>query len=168
MDGDIYENWMDSHGSPQHLQHQQQTQGLQANGLQMMRMETQPPFVMFIPPKLQVPINKKGFSEGQTFEFGLGSILVHKLGSLAEGFKNPMTQISTPKSMDELSTKVMQMDKVTELFQTMTIVNLNMGNLNLEVNVLKNRLAIKEKEKVLLQVELDKERDFQKEYNQNI
>ncbi len=52
--------------------------------------------------------------------------------------------------MDELSTKVMQMDKVTELFQTMTIVNLNMGNLNLEVNVLKNRLAIKEKEKVLL------------------
>jgi hypothetical protein len=61
-----------------------------------------------------------------------------------------MTQISTPKSMDELSTKVMQMDKVTELFQTMTIVNLNMGNLNLEVNVLKNRLAIKEKEKVLL------------------
>jgi hypothetical protein len=61
-----------------------------------------------------------------------------------------MTQISTPKSMDELSTKVMQMDKVTELFQTMTIVNLNMGNLNLEVNILKNRLAIKEKEKVLL------------------
>jgi hypothetical protein len=39
-------------------------------------------------------------------------------------------------------------------------VSLNMGNLNLEVSSLKNRLAIKEKEKVILQVELDKERDF--------
>jgi hypothetical protein len=39
-------------------------------------------------------------------------------------------------------------------------VSLNIGNLNLEVSNLKNRLAIKEKEKVILQVELDKERDF--------
>jgi hypothetical protein len=39
-------------------------------------------------------------------------------------------------------------------------VSLNVGNLNLEVSSLKNRLAIKEKEKVILQVELDKERDF--------
>jgi hypothetical protein len=39
-------------------------------------------------------------------------------------------------------------------------VSLNIGNLNLEVSSLKNRLAIKEKEKVILQVELDKERDF--------
>jgi hypothetical protein len=37
----------------------------------------------------------------------------------------------------------------------MTIVNLNMGNLNLEVSSLKNILAIEEKEKVVLQVELD-------------
>jgi hypothetical protein len=37
-----------------------------------------------------------------------------------------------------------------------------MGNLNLEVNNLKNRLAIKAKEKAILHVELDKERDFQK------
>jgi len=34
-----------------------------------------------------------------------------------------------------------------------------MGNLTLEVNTLKNRLAIGEKEKVVLQEELDKERD---------
>jgi hypothetical protein len=52
--------------------------------------------------------------------------------------------------MDEAATKVMQADKVTKLFQTMVIVNLNMGNLNLEVNSLKNRLAIKEKEKAIL------------------
>ncbi len=47
-------------------------------------------------------------------------------------------------------------------------MNLNMGNLNLEVSSLKNRLMIKEKEKVVLHVELDKERDFQKEYKNNI
>ncbi len=50
----------------------------------------------------------------------------------------------------------------------MAIMNLNMGNLNLEVNNLKNRLATKEKEKTLLHVESDKERDFQKEYKHNI
>jgi hypothetical protein len=48
---------------------------------------------------------------------------------------------------------------VVELFQTMAIVSLNMGNLNLEVISLNNRLAIKEK-KAILQVELDKERDL--------
>ncbi len=40
-----------------------------------------------------------------------------------------------------------------------------MGNLNLEVSNLKNRLAIEEKENAILQVELDKERDLHREYN---
>ncbi len=48
-----------------------------------------------------------------------------------------------------MAVEVMQTYKVAKLFQTMAIVSLNMGNLNLE-----------EKEKVVLQVELDKERDF--------
>ncbi len=43
-----------------------------------------------------------------------------------------------------------------------------MGNLTLEVNNLKNRLATREKEKVVLQEELDKERDFEKEYKHNV
>jgi hypothetical protein len=42
----------------------------------------------------------------------------------------------------------------------MAIVSLNMGNLNLEVCNLKNKLAREEKEKVILQVELDKEGNF--------
>jgi hypothetical protein len=41
----------------------------------------------------------------------------------------------------------------------MAIVIINMGNLNLKVNNLKNRLAI-EKEKAILQVKLAKEKDF--------
>ncbi len=69
-----------------------------------------------------------------------------------------MTQTSTPKSMEE----------VVELFHTMAIVNLNMGNLTLEVNNLKNRLATGKREKVVLQEELDKERDFQKGYKHNV
>jgi hypothetical protein len=42
----------------------------------------------------------------------------------------------------------------------MAIVNLNMGSLNLEMSNLKNRLVIGEKEKAILQEELDKERNF--------
>jgi len=50
----------------------------------------------------------------------------------------------------------------------MAIVNLNMGNLNMEVNSLKNRLAIGEKEKAILHEELDKEINFQKRYKHNV
>ncbi len=39
-------------------------------------------------------------------------------------------------------------------------MNMNMGNLNLEVNSLKNRLAIEEKEKAILHVELVKNKNF--------
>ncbi len=54
----------------------------------------------------------------------------------------------------------MKANKVSELFQIMVIVNLNMGNFTLKVNTLKNRLATREKEKAMLQEELDKERNF--------
>ncbi len=70
--------------------------------------------------------------------------------------------------MDEVPTEVMQADKAVELFQTMKIVSLNMGNLNLEVSSLKKRLAIEEKEKAILQMELDNKKVFQKEYKHNI
>jgi hypothetical protein len=42
----------------------------------------------------------------------------------------------------------------------MAIVNLNMGNLILKVNTLNNILVAGEKEKAMLQEELDKERDL--------
>ncbi len=50
----------------------------------------------------------------------------------------------------------------------MTIVSLNMGNLTLEVNNLKNIFVISENEKVVLQEELDKEKDFKKGYKHNV
>ncbi len=73
-----------------------------------------------------------------------------------------MKYTSTPKSMEEVVVEVMQTQKATKLFQTIAIVSLNMGNLNMEVRSLKNRLATWEKENALVQEELDKERDFLK------
>ncbi len=67
----------------------------------MKRMETQPPFAMFKPQELHVLANKLGYTTGQIFEFGLGSRLVHELGSFVEGSNNPMTQTSTPNSVDK-------------------------------------------------------------------
>jgi len=52
--------------------------------------------------------------------------------------------------MEEVTTKIMKVDKATKLFQTMAIMSLNMGNLTLEVNTMNNRLVTKEKEKVML------------------
>ncbi len=52
--------------------------------------------------------------------------------------------------MEEVAAKIMKVDKAIELFETITIMNLNMGNLTLEVNTLKNRLVMREKEKAVL------------------
>jgi hypothetical protein len=52
--------------------------------------------------------------------------------------------------MEEVVVEVMNVDKVAKLFQTIAIMSLNMGNLTLEVNTLKNRLVMKEKEKAVL------------------
>ncbi len=111
---------------------------------------TQTPITMFRPLELHVPINRLGSVDGHPFELGLGNILVQELGSFVEGSKNPTTYTSTPKSMDEVVEEVMQVDKEANFFQTMAIVSLNMGNLNLEVSSLKNILDTKEKKKAIL------------------
>jgi len=72
------------------------------------------------------------------------------VGSSRNESKNPTTQTSTPRSMEEVVIEVMQTYKIVELFQTMAIVSLNMGNLNIEVSSLKNILTSKEKEKATL------------------
>ncbi len=62
----------------------------------------------------------------------------------------------------------MKANKVVELFQSMVIMSLNMGNLSLKVKTLKNILTTWEREQAVLQEELDKERDFQKGYKYNV
>jgi hypothetical protein len=83
----------------------------------------------------------------------MGRKMVQDLGSSVDGFGDPT---STPKLVEEVATKVMKVNKVTELFQTMVIVSQSMGNLTLEVNTLKYKLVVGEKEKAMLQEELDK------------
>jgi hypothetical protein len=43
--------------------------------------------------------------------------------------------------VEKVDEEVMKVANVIKLFQTMAIVSLNMGNLTLEVNTLKNRLV---------------------------
>jgi hypothetical protein len=52
--------------------------------------------------------------------------------------------------VEEVGEKIMKGDKAVELFQTMMIVSLNMENLTLEVNTVKDKLVMGEKEKVVL------------------
>jgi len=82
------------------------------------------------------------------------------MGSYVKGSKDPTTYTNMPKFVEEVATEVMQVNKTIELFQNMAIVSLNIRNLTLEVNNLKNKLAIREKEKAKLHEELNKERDF--------
>ncbi len=70
--------------------------------------------------------------------------------------------------MEEVVAKVMKGDKVVELFQTMAIVSLNMGNLTLKVNTLENVLAIGKKEKTMLQEELNKRKISKRDINVEI
>jgi uncharacterized beta-barrel protein YwiB (DUF1934 family) len=70
--------------------------------------------------------------------------------------------------MEEVVAEAMKANKIIELFRTMAIVNLNMGNLSLEVNTLKNILVTWDKEKAVIQEELDKEIEFQKGYKHNV
>ncbi len=61
---------------------------------------------------------------------------MQELGSSTKGSKHPMTLINIPKFVEEVAIETMKVDRATKLFQTMAIVSLNMGNLNLEVNIL--------------------------------
>ncbi len=94
-------------------------------------METQPSFEVFRPLKLQVLVSRSKSANGFPFEFELGSKMVQEMGSSTEGSRNPTTQTSTSKFVEEVVEEVMQAYKVTKLFQTMAIVGLNMGNLTL-------------------------------------
>ncbi len=76
--------------------------------------------------------------------------MVQELGSFVEGSRDPTTQTSIPDFVEEVATEVMEANKVATLFQTMVIVTMNMRNLTLEVNILKNKLVIGEKQQAML------------------
>jgi hypothetical protein len=50
----------------------------------------------------------------------------------------------------------------------MAIVSLKMGNLIIEVNILKNKFVVGEKEEAMLEEELDKAKYFEKGYRHNV
>jgi hypothetical protein len=79
-------------------------------------VETQSSFEVFRPSELQMPVSKLEFIKGFPFEFELGSKMVHEMGSSAKGSKNPTTQTSLPKYVEEVDVEVMQANKATEVF----------------------------------------------------
>ncbi len=72
------------------------------------------------------------------------------MGSSVKGFGDPRTHKNIPKFVEEVTLEVIKADKVVELFQTMAIASMNIGNLTLEVNILKNISATREKEKEMI------------------
>jgi hypothetical protein len=82
----------------------------------MERMVTQPTFEEFKPTKLQVPLNRPKFVKGFPFEFELEEKMVQELGSFVEGSRNPTTQTSTPKFVEEVVVEVLHGNKAIALF----------------------------------------------------
>ncbi len=57
--------------------------------------------------------------------------------SLGKRSKEETPQNFTPKYVKDMAAKVLEHNKTIEMFKTMAIVNLKMGNLGLEVQSLK-------------------------------
>ncbi len=66
--------------------------------------------------ELEVPLSKLESAKGFPFEFELGKKMVHELGSFVIGSEDPITQTSTPKSMEEVVVEIMKANKVVKLF----------------------------------------------------
>jgi hypothetical protein len=82
----------------------------------MEKVATQPTFEELRPIELKVPPSRLEYGEGFPFEFEMGRRMVQKLGSYVKGFGDHTTQTSTPKFVEEVTAKVMKVDKVVELF----------------------------------------------------
>ncbi len=53
--------------------------------------------------------------------------------------------------MEDLIAKIMEANKITKMFQVMVVVNYKMGNLGLQISILKNRLLSAKQENQELQ-----------------
>jgi len=67
--------------------------------------------------------------------------------SSSKGFKEETPQNLTPIFVEDLAIEIMEGNKNIEMFQTMVIINLKMGNLGLKVQSLKTILTTIEGEK---------------------
>ncbi len=71
---------------------------------------------MFKPIEVLITPNRLEFAKGFPFELELGRKMVQELGSFMKWSRNFTTQTCTPKFVEEVATKVMQANKVIELF----------------------------------------------------
>ncbi len=73
-------------------------------------------------------------------------------------FKEETQQNLTPKYVKDMAIKVLEHNKTIEMFKTMVIVNLKMGNLGLEVQSLNT---------ILTKMEVQKNKDCLGKYRMN-
>ncbi len=99
-------------------------------------------------------------SKGISIWIWVGEYIDARDGIIYKRIQKSYDTYKYTKVLEEVVAKVMQVDKAVESFQTMAIMSLNMGNLNLEVSNLKNILTTKMKEKVILQMKLAKDKHF--------
>ncbi len=100
-------------------------------------MATQLAFEEFRLVELQVPPSRPKSAEGFLVEFEFRRRMAQELGLFVERSRDFMPWIRTPKFVEEVVIEVMKTDKASELFQTMAIMSLNMGNLTLELWIVK-------------------------------
>ncbi len=110
----------------------------------MERVATQPTFKNFRLTKLHLPPSRPESIERFPFEFELGKKWYRSWDHLLKDLEI-LWHKQVNQSLEEVAIEVMNVNKVVGLFQTMAIVHLNMGNLILEVDILKNKLVMGEK-----------------------
>ncbi len=76
--------------------------------------------------------------------------------SSREGSKKPTPHNLKSKSIEDLIAKIMEANKITKMFQVMVVVNYKMGNLGLQISILKNRLLSAKQENQELQKSMKK------------
>ncbi len=73
-----------------------------------------------------------------------------------EGSKKLTPHNLKSKSIEDLIAKIMEANKITKMFQVMVVVNYKMGNLGLQISILKNRLLSAKQENQELQKSMKK------------
>ncbi len=84
------------------------------------------------------------------------------------GFKKETPQNLTLKFVEDMAIDVLESNKTIEMFQTIAIVSLKMGNLGLKAMSLKIRLTIVEREKKGLFKQMQNEQEGYDKYKKQM
>ncbi len=125
---------------------------------------TKTSFNDYKPIVILIPHSRIWSREMTILEIGQKLQVWDKVMSSRDRFKEEKPQNLTPKFVEDMVAEVQENNKITQMFKAMAIVNLKMGNLCLEVQSLKTKLTIVEKEKHGLLRQMKKKQEGYEEY----